>query len=95
MSAAVSVPLSDPHMTRRIGKSFVQLLTRSAVLIALGLGGEGGEDGCACTGVAEERRGGKGGGNPCDCPLLGNDAESLDDAGRLDLEAVDEGPVLC
>lgn len=89
-------------MTRRIGKSFVQLLTRRAVLIALGLGGEGGEDGCACacTGVVEERRGGKGGGNPCDggCPLLGNDADPLEDAGRLDFEAADEDgidPVLC
>jgi hypothetical protein len=86
------VPLSDPHMTRRIGKSLVQLLTKSAVLIALELGGEGGEDGCACTGVVEERRGGKGGGNPCTrvCPLL-NDADPLDEAGRLDLGAVEEG----
>lgn len=80
-------------MTSRIGKSFVQLLTRSAVLMALGLAGEGGDDGCACTGVVEERRGGNGGGIPCDegCPLLKKDADPLDEAGRLDLDAVDEG----
>jgi hypothetical protein len=35
----------DPHITRRIGKSFGQLLTNRAVLMALGLGGDGGGSG--------------------------------------------------
>lgn len=33
---------SGPQMTRRMGKSFAQLLTSSAVLMAVGLAGAGG-----------------------------------------------------
>lgn len=52
---------SGPQMTRRIGKSFAQLLTKRAVLIAVGLGGDGGEtDWVLWTGAVDARR--KGGG---------------------------------
>ena len=97
---SVSVVLSDPQMTRRIGKSFVQLLTRRAVLMALGLAGEGGEGGCTCEGVVEDLRGGRGGGNPWaeSCGLFKKVDDPLDDAGRLDLDGADEDgtdAVLC
>lgn len=42
---ALPLPLplpSGPQMTRRMGKSFAQLLTSNAVLIAVGLAGVGG-----------------------------------------------------
>jgi hypothetical protein len=35
----------EPHITRRMGNSFGQLLTKRAVLIALGLAGDGGGSG--------------------------------------------------
>lgn len=35
----------EPQITRRIGKSLAQLLTKRAVLIALGLAGDGGGSG--------------------------------------------------
>lgn len=59
---------SGPHMTRRMGKSFAQLLTSKAVLIAVGLAGEGGGRGLMlCAGAVEARR--RGGGrvvkDPC------------------------------
>lgn len=54
---------SGPQMTRRIGKSLAQLLTRRAVLIAVGLAGEGGGRGwMVCTGPVGVRRSGGGGG---------------------------------
>jgi hypothetical protein len=78
-------------MTRRIGKSFVQLLTRRAVLIALGLAGEGGEGGCEFKGVVEDLRGGKGGGRLWaeGCGLFRKVDDPLEDAGRLDLDGAE------
>lgn len=52
---------SGPQMTSRIGNSFGQLLTSSAVLIALGLAGDGGGRGwIVCEGVVDTRRSGAG-----------------------------------
>lgn len=52
---------SWPQMTRRIGKSFAQLLTNSAVLIAVGLAGVGGGRGWMFReGAVETRRNGGG-----------------------------------
>ena len=45
---------SFPHITRSIGKSFVQLLTSSAVLIAFALAGVGGGIGWTAIGVVED-----------------------------------------
>lgn len=54
---------SGPQITRRIGKSFAQLLTNKAVLIAVGVAWDGGGDGWAvCIGVVDARR--RGGGSP-------------------------------
>lgn len=54
---------SGPHITRRIGKSFAQLLTKSAVLMAVGLAGAGGGSGCTFRiGAVEARLKGGGGG---------------------------------
>lgn len=51
---ALSGPVaSGPQITRRIGKSFVQLLTRRAVLIELGLAGAGGGIGWIRRGTVE------------------------------------------
>lgn len=50
-------------MTRRIGKSFAQLLTRRAVLMAVGLAGEGGGRGWTFRiGAVDARLKGGGGG---------------------------------
>lgn len=43
-SSGTSLSL-DPQITRSIGNSFGQLLTNRAVLMALGLGGDGGGSG--------------------------------------------------
>jgi hypothetical protein len=58
---------SGPQMTRRIGKSFAQLLTSRAVLMAVGLAGDGGGKGrMLCTGAVDaRRRGGGKGSDPC------------------------------
>lgn len=45
----------EPQITRRMGKSFGQLLTKRAVLIALGLAGFGGGGGCNCAIVVDIR----------------------------------------
>jgi len=45
----------EPQITRRMGKSFGQLLTKRAVLIALGLAGFGGGGGCNCAVVVDIR----------------------------------------
>jgi hypothetical protein len=60
-----ALPLpSGPQMTRRMGKSFAQLLTSSAVLTAVGLAGEGGGRGWTVwTGPVGVRRSGGGGGD--------------------------------
>jgi hypothetical protein len=66
---ADELPLpSGPQMTRRIGKSFAQLLTSRAVLMAVGLAGDGGGKGrmLGAGAVDARRRGGGGKGNdPC------------------------------
>lgn len=55
---------SAPQITRRMGKSFAQLLTRRAVLIAVGLAAVGGGRGWMfCGGAVEVRR--RGGGRCC------------------------------
>ena len=52
---------SGPQMTRRMGKSFAQLLTSKAVLMAVGLAGEGGGRGLMlCAGAVDARRRGGG-----------------------------------
>lgn len=49
---------SAPQMTRRMGKSFAQLLTSRAVLIAVGLAAVGGGRGrIRCNGAVDVRRG--------------------------------------
>lgn len=55
---ALPLPLpSGPQITRRIGNSFAQLLTSNAVLIAVGLAGNGGGSGWTdWPGAAEGRR---------------------------------------
>lgn len=45
----------EPQITSRIGKSFGQLLTKRAVLIAFGLAGFGGGRGCNCAGAVDIR----------------------------------------
>ncbi|KAI2293176.1 hypothetical protein LOZ03_002311 [Ophidiomyces ophidiicola] len=50
------------QITSNMGNSFVQLLTRSAVLIALGVAGGGGAAGCTNDAVVEDRRSAEGGG---------------------------------
>lgn len=50
---------SPPQITRRMGKSFAQLLTNRAVLIAVGLAAVGGGRGWMfCGGAIDGRRGG-------------------------------------
>lgn len=52
---------SAPQITRRMGKSFAQLLTSRAVLIAVGLAAVGGGRGWMfCGGAIDVRRGGTG-----------------------------------
>lgn len=60
--ACFEAPLrSAPQMTSKMGKSFAQLLTRSAVLIAVGLAAVGGGRGrIRCSGAVDVRRGGCG-----------------------------------
>jgi hypothetical protein len=53
-SSGTSLSL-EPQITRRIGKSFGQLLTKRAVLIAFGLAGSGGVGGNNCAGAVEIR----------------------------------------
>lgn len=56
---------SAPQITRRMGKSFAQLLTRSAVLIAVGLAAVGGGSGWMFwIGAVDVRR--RGGGGCCE-----------------------------
>lgn len=46
LSVLFAFPLpSEPHITRRMGNSFAQLLTSNAVLIAVGLAAVGGGSG--------------------------------------------------
>lgn len=65
--ASEVLPLpSGPQMTSKMGKSFAQLLTSRAVLMAVGLAGDGGGRGRTLwTGAVEvRRRGGAGGLEP-------------------------------
>lgn len=48
----------DPQITKRIGNNFGQLLTTRAVLMALGLGGDGGGSGWIKAGAVYTRRNG-------------------------------------
>lgn len=46
----------EPQITKRIGNNFGQLLTTKAVLMALGLGGDGGGSGWIKPGAVYTRR---------------------------------------
>ena len=60
----------EPQITRRMGNSFGQLLTKRAVLIAFGLAGVGGGRGCKSAGAVEIRLSG----NPYCCVGVEGDA---------------------
>ena len=82
------VPESDeslPHITRSIGKSFVQLLTNRAVLIAFGLAGAGGGIGWTAIGAVDDlwRGGGSGVGGGSVALGKGKLVKSFTDAGRV------------
>lgn len=66
-------------MTSRIGNSFAQLLTSSAVLIAVGLAAVGGGRGLMFIGAVEARR--RGGGLLGGRVLWGSDGESASELG--------------
>lgn len=85
-AALLRVPESDvsfPQITRSIGKSFVQLLTNKAVLIAFGLAGVGGGIGCTEIGAVEDlrRSGGSGVGGGSVALGKGKLEKSFTDAG--------------
>lgn len=75
--SGTSLVPSGPQMTSRIGNNFGQLLTSSAVLIMLGLAGDGGGRGWIICGEVDTRRsgggippGGTGAGGRCALPPL-------------------------
>lgn len=85
MSERLPLP-SAPQITSRMGKSFAQLLTSRAVLIAAGLAAVGGGRGWMfCSGAVDaRRRGGAGrGGGPIDDVPCGGGERSVGEATSL------------
>lgn len=80
---------SGPQITRRIGNSFAQLLTRRAVLMAVGLAGNGGGSGWSdCRGAPDGRRDGPGG-----CEGVGGGMGDVAPDASVSVAVVPETPV--
>lgn len=80
---------SGAQITRRIGKSFAQLLTRRAVLIAVGLAGNGGGSGWSdCKGAPDGRRDG-----PEGCEGVGGGMGDVAPDATVPAVVVPEAPV--